>query len=518
MSDKFIQTIQEGYSFQGGTIKLGAAMLDGQAIPGSIVQIPLKTMNRHGLIAGATGSGKTKTLQLIAEQLASNGVPCLMMDIKGDLSGIAAPGHPHPKITERQAKIGLPWTPHGKTVELLSLSTEKGARMRATVIEFGPVLFSRILGLNDTQSGVVAVVFKYCDDQGLPLLDLKDFKKVLNYLGNEGKDAIQAEYGMVSSATLGSILRKTVELEQQGAEAFFGELSFDVEDLMRLDENGYGVVSIVRLTDIQDRPKLFSTFMLQLLAEIYATFPEEGDVDQPKLCIFIDEAHLVFQEASDVLLQQVETMIKLIRSKGVGVFFITQAPNDVPRAILAQLGLKVQHALRAFTATDRKNIKMVADNYPLTEFYDTETLLTSLGIGEALVTVLNEKGIPSPLAHTLVQAPQSRMDVLTSQEIDAIVNGSALVQKYNQEIDRESAFEILAKRIEDNVPQKAAAKQTRQASTTAKPEKSVIEQVTDSPLTKQIGRTVARELTRGLLGILGLGGRATTTRKKTGWF
>jgi uncharacterized protein len=513
MSEKFVQSIQSGYQFQGQAIQLGAAMLNGEAITKCYVQIPLKTMNRHGLIAGATGSGKTKTLQLIAEQLSGQGVPCLMMDIKGDLSGIAQAGNTHPKIVERQEKIGLPWHASGRTVEFLSLSEEKGARMRATVSEFGPVLFSRILGLNDTQSGVVAIVFKYCDDQGLPLLDLKDFKKVLNYLGNEGKEAIQAEYGMVSSATLGSILRKTVELEQQGAEQFFGELSFDVEDLLKLDENGFGVISIVRLTDIQDRPKLFSTFMLQLLAEIYASFPEEGDVEQPKLCIFIDEAHLVFQEASDALLQQVETMIKLIRSKGVGVFFITQSPADVPRPILAQLGLKVQHALRAFTAADRKNIKMVADNYPITEFYDTETLLTSLGIGEALVTALNEKGIPTPLAHTLVQAPQSRMDILTPTEIEQVINKSQLVRKYNEVIDRESAYEMLAKKIEDAPP----AEKDTTGRGSQKEEKSVIEKVTDSPLTRQIGRTVARELTRGLLGVLGLGGRSSS-RRKTGWF
>jgi uncharacterized protein len=515
MSDQFIETIKSGYTFEGEAILLGAAMLDGQCLKGSLVQIPLKTMNRHGLIAGATGSGKTKSLQLIAEQLSGNGVPCLMMDIKGDLSGLAQPGNTHPKISERQEKIGASWTPQGRTVELLSLSNEKGARIRATVTEFGPVLFSRILGLNDTQSSVVSVVFKYCDDNGLALLDLKDFKKVLNFLGNEGKDDIQSEYGMVSPATLGSILRKTVELEQQGAEAFFGEISFDVDDLLRLDQNGYGVISIVRLTDIQDRPKLFSTFMIQLMAEIYASFPEAGDVEQPKLCIFIDEAHLMFSEATDALLNQIETMIKLIRSKGVGVYFITQSPADVPRPILAQLGLKVQHALRAFTATDRKNIKMVADNYPISTFYDTETLLTSLGIGEALVTALNDKGIPTPLAHTYMQAPKSRMDVLTGAEIDQIVASSRLVQKYNQVIDRESAFEILVKKIEQGA---AAEQDAPKGKSQPKEEKSVLEQVGESTLTKQIGRTVVRELTRGLLGALGLGGRTRSRSKGSGWF
>ena len=511
--ETFIPVIQNGYNFSGASIILGGAMLDGESIQGLQVKVPLRTMNRHGLIAGATGTGKTKTLQAISEQLASNGVPSLLMDIKGDLSGIAMPGSDHPKITERCGKIGITWHPTGNSVEFLTLSGEKGARLRATVSEFGPVLFSRILGLNDTQGGVVAVVFKYSEDNGLPLLDLKDFKKVLQYLGNEGKDAIEAEYGQFSSATAGTILRKVVELEQQGAEVFFGEISFDMQDLVRMDENGRGMISILRLTDIQDRPKLFSTFMLQMLAEIYASFPEEGDVEQPKLCIFIDEAHLVFQEASSTLLQQIETIVKLIRSKGVGVYFITQNPADVPESVLAQLGLKIQHSLRAFTAKDRKAIKMAAENYPITEYYQTEDLLTSLGTGEAIVSVLNEKGIPTPLVHTLVRAPESRMDILTPTEIDNIIGRSALARKYNQVVDRDSAYEILNEKIaeaqEAAPPPKAAAKE--------KEEPGMIETIAKDPLARQIGRTVARELTRGLLGVLGLGG-SSRTKRKSGWF
>lgn len=510
--EAFISEIQAGYNFSGASIVLGGAMLDGEAIPGLQIKVPLRTMNRHGLIAGATGTGKTKTLQVVAEQLAANGVPSLLMDIKGDLSGIAMPGTDNPKITERSGKIGVTWHPSGSTVEFLTLSGEKGARLRATVSEFGPVLFSRILGLNDTQGGVVAVVFKYADDNGLPLLDLKDFKKVLQYLGNEGKAAIEAEYGQFSSATAGTILRKVVELEQQGAEVFFGELSFDMQDLVRMDENGRGVVSIVRLTDIQDRPKLFSTFMLQMMAEIYASFPEEGDMEQPKLCIFIDEAHLVFQEASAVLLQQIETIVKLIRSKGVGVFFITQNPADVPESVLAQLGLKIQHSLRAFTAKDRKAIKLAAENYPITKYYQTEDLLTALGTGEAIVSVLSEKGIPTPLAHTLVRAPQSRMDVLTPTEIDNIIGRSALARKYNQQVDRESAYEILNEKIAEFQQSQPAPKATG-----GKQEKTMVEEVLTSTTARQIGRTVARELTRGLLGVLGLGG-SSKTRRKTGWF
>jgi DNA helicase HerA-like ATPase len=322
---------------------------------------------------------------------------------------------------------------------------------------------------------------------------------------------MEAEYGQFSSATAATILRKVVELEQQGAEQFFGEISFDVQDLCRMDENGRGVISVVRLSDIQDRPKLFSTFMLQILAEIYASFPEEGDVEQPKLCIFIDEAHLVFQEATDALMQQMESIIKLIRSKGVGVFFITQNPTDIPDSVLAQLGLKIQHALRAFTAKDRKAIKLAAENYPITEWYETEDLLTNLGIGEALVSVLNEKGIPTPLAHTLMRPPESRMDILTPAEIDAVIANSDLSRKYNQVIDRESAYEILTEKV-----QEAQANSANDAPK-GKAEKSVLETVMDNPITRQVGRTVARELTRGLLGVLGLGG-SSSSRRKTGWF
>ena len=513
--EEFSADIQAGYTFSGASIVLGGAMLDSEALPGLQVKVPLRTLNRHGLIAGATGTGKTKTLQAIAEQLAQNGVPSLLMDVKGDLSGVAMPGTDNPKITERAGKIGITWHPKACSVEFLSLSGEKGARLRATVSEFGPVLFSRILGLNDTQGGVVSVVFKYCDDNSLPLLDLKDFKKVLQYLGNEGKEAIEAEYGQFSAATAATILRKVVELEQQGAETFFGEVSFDMQDLCRMDENGRGVVSVVRLTDIQDRPKLFSTFMLQMLAEIYASFPEEGDLDQPKLCIFIDEAHLVFQEASGALMQQLEAIIKLVRSKGVGIYFITQNPVDIPESILAQLGLKVQHSLRAFTAKDRKAIKVASENYPITKYYQTEDLLTNLGIGEAIVSVLNDKGIPTPLVHTLMRPPESRMDVLTPNEIDNILNRSALVRKYNQEVDRQSAYEILNGKIaeaqenEPSAPPPAAR---------GKQEKGILETVIDNPMARQVGRTVARELTRGLLGVLGLGGSSRTRRKKTSWF
>jgi DNA helicase HerA-like ATPase len=460
--DDFIQAITEGYTSKGESIILGGAMLDGEPVAEATVKIPLKTLNRHGLIAGATGTGKTKTIQVLSEQLSAFGIPVLMMDIKGDFSGIAKQGEEKPFITERHAKINIPYQVAAFPVELMSLSQQSGVRLRATVSEFGPVLFSRILDLNDVQAGVVAVIFKYCDDNKMPLLDLKDIKKVINYITEEGKDEIEANYGKISTSTTGTILRKIIELEQQGGDIFFGEMSFDINDLMRFDENGKGYVNIIRLTDIQDKPKLFSTFMLSLLAEIYQQMPEKGDADQPELVIFIDEAHLIFNEASKTLLEQIETIVKLIRSKGIGVYFITQNPMDVPTGVLAQLGLKIQHALRAFTANDRKSIKMTADNYPTSEFYDTPELLTSLGIGEALVTALNEKGIPTPLAATMMRAPQSRMDILTENEIAEVNAKSKLVRKYSEVIDRDSAYEMLNKKISDESAQVEQAQQQQQ--------------------------------------------------------
>ena len=461
----FTAAITDGYSFKGNSIVLGSAMCDNDVVADAKVAIPLKTLNRHGLIAGATGTGKTKTIQVLSEQLAALGIPVLMMDIKGDFSGIAKAGEEKDFITERHSKICIPFAPTSCSVELLSLSEQNGVRLRATVSEFGPVLFSRILDLNDTQASVIAVIFKYADDAKMPLLDLKDIKKLLNYITNEGKDELSAEYGKISTATTGIILRKIVELEQQGAGMFFGETSFDVNDLLRLDENGKGYINIVRLTDIQDKPKLFSTFMLSMLAELYHQMPEIGDVDQLELIVFIDEAHLVFNEASKTLLNQIETIIKLIRSKGIGIFFITQNPMDVPSGVLAQLGLKIQHALRAFTANDRQAIKQTADNYPTSEFYNTEELLTSLGIGEALVTALNEKGIPTPLAATMLRAPESRMGILTDDEIAEINAKSKLVKKYATAVDSESAYEMLTKKIEDAVAQ---AEQNQQEAATQK--------------------------------------------------
>ena len=499
--ENFIQTINLGHEFKGESILLGTAILDGQTIPEAQIKVPLKTLNRHGLIAGATGTGKTKTIQVLSEQLSTYGIPVLMMDIKGDFSGIAKEGEEKSFITERHQKINIPYTTTSFPVELLSLSEQSGVRLRATISEFGPVLFSRILDLNDTQAGVVAILFKYCDDNKMPLLDLKDFKKVINYITEEGKDEITESYGKISTSTTGIILRKIIELEQQGGDLFFGERSFEIDDLMRIDENGKGFVNILRLTDIQDKPKLFSTFMLSLLAEVYQQMPEKGDTDQPELVIFIDEAHLLFKEASKTLLEQIETIVKLIRSKGIGIYFITQNPMDVPSGILAQLGLKIQHALRAFTANDRQAIKQTADNYPTSDFYNTSEILTSLGIGEAFVTALNEKGIPTPLAATMLRAPMSRMDILTDNEIQEIISKSKLVKKYNEEVDRESAYEMLNKKIatiETEIEKREAEEIEIEQSKKTRQEPST---------TEIVGKSVIKVLTsatfiRGAFGIL----------------
>lgn len=513
--EKFTEEIHTAYSFKGDYVTLGGAIYEGECVNNLFVNIPLKTLNRHGLIAGATGTGKTKTLQIITEQLSSKSIPVLVMDVKGDLSGIAKPGTVNQKIEERHQKIGLEFSAEGFPVEMLSLSDEKGVRLRATVSEFGPVLLSKILELNDTQASFVSLIFKYCDDSHLPVLDLKDFKRVLQYISDEGKADIEKEYGKISTTSVGTILRKVIELEQQGAEKFFGEKSFEVDDLVRIDDKGRGIISIIRLVDLQDNPKLFSTFMLSLLAEIYSSFPEEGDLTQPKLVIFIDEAHLIFKEASKALLEQIETIIKLIRSKGVGIFFCTQNPTDVPASVLSQLGLKVQHALRAFTAKDRKMIKLTAQNYPISEHYNTDEMLTSLGIGEAAITALNEKGIPTPLAATLLRAPQSRMDILNENEIDEIFRSSKLVSKYNETIDRESAYEMLTEKLKVSQELKdkpiKKSKRTKKSTRRTRREKSTMEKVLTSTTTKQIGRTLAREFMRGILGVLGLGG---TTRRK----
>jgi len=506
MADKnsFVEELNKRYTPKGDHIILGKGMLDGEVVPEVNVTIPLKTINRHGLIAGATGTGKTKTLQVFAEQLSHQGIPSLVLDIKGDFSGIAEAGKMNAVIEERYSKTQLPYNSQSFPVELMTISGEKGVKLKATVTEFGPVLLSKILELNDTQQSIMSIVFKYSDDKGLPLIDLNDLKKVLQYVTEnpQGKAELSSNYGSIASASLGAILRSIVALEQQGASSFFGELSFDVHDLLET-RDGKGVVNILRVADIQSKPQLFSTFMLSLFAEIYMTFPEEGDSGKPKLVLFIDEAHLIFDESSKALVSQIETMVKLIRSKGVGIYFITQIPGDVPEAVLSQLGLKIQHALRGFTAKDKKEISKAVENYPTTDFYDASTLIQNLGIGEAFITALDEKGIPTPLLHTFLISPESRMDVLNESEISELTSKSALVAKYEKVIDNESAYEILVKRME----QAAQNATPNQKTKSIKEEPGMFQQVLESTAGRTFTTTLLREGAKAILGMLGLGGR-----------
>ncbi len=501
---KFIEELNSRYTPKGEQIILGKAMLDGEVVKEVNVSIPLKTINRHGLIGGATGTGKTKTIQVFVEQLSHAGIPSLVLDIKGDFSGIAVPGKENAIIQERYAKTGLPWTPQSFPVELMTISGEKGVKLRATVTEFGPVLLSKILELNDTQSSIMSIIFKYSDDKGLPLVDLEDLKKVLRYVTEDptGKAELARDYGAISPASLGAILRSIVALEQQGGATFFGEPSFDVDDLLQ-QRDGKGVVNILRVADIQNKPQLFSTFMLSLFAEIYMTFPEEGDSGKPKLVLFIDEAHLIFKEASKALQDQIETMVKLIRSKGVGIYFITQIPGDVPENVLSQLGLKIQHALRGFTAKDKKEITKAVENYPITEYYDAANLIQNLGIGEAFVTALDEKGIPTPLVQTYLISPESRMDVLNDAEVSDLTSRSALVAKYEESVDKESAYEILTQRMEHAVVNAAPT----QKSKPVKEDPTVFEQVLNSRQGRTFTNTLMREGAKAILGMFGLGGR-----------
>ena len=501
---QFIEELNSKYNTKGENIILGKGMLDGEVVQEVDVKIPLKTINRHGLIAGATGTGKTKTVQVFVEQLSKAGVPSLVLDIKGDFSGIAMEGKENAIIQERYAKTGLVFQPQSFPVELMTISNEKGVKLRATVSEFGPVLLSKILLLNDTQQSILSIVFKYCDDKGLPLVDLEDLKKVLQYMTDPegGKAEVSANYGNVAPASLGAILRAIVALEQEGAADFFGEPSFDVWDLLA-NEGEKGVVNILRVGNIQNKPNLFSTFMLSLFAEIYMSYPEEGDSGKPKLVLFIDEAHLIFKEASKTLLAQIETMVKLIRSKGVGIYFITQIPGDVPENVLSQLGLKVQHALRGFTAKDKKEINQAVENYPLTEYYDAGQLIQNLGIGEAFVTALDEKGIPTPLVQTYLISPESRMDVLSDAELDQLTQASGLVSKYEQTENKESAYEILSKRMQVEVEKN----QETVVESNEKEEPSVFEQVLKSSAGRTFANTLMREGAKAVLGMLGLGTR-----------
>jgi uncharacterized protein len=440
--DAFRDQMAAGYKLDQPALVLGSPMLDDQVLDGVHVKVALSMLNRHGLIAGATGTGKTKTLQLMAGQLSRHGVPSFIADIKGDVSGMALPGDPDdPRIRERMESLGLPFEPKGHPVELFSLTGQRGAQVRATVSSFGPLLLGKVLGLNDTQTSILALIFKYCDDHDLPLLDLKDLVATLKFLASdEGKPHLK-EYGGMSSASVGVLLRSIVVFEQEGADIFFGEPELDVMDLLRTTDQGEGVVSLLELSDVMDKPRLFSTFMLWILARLYETLPEAGDLPKPKLCFFFDEAHLLFKDSSKALMEQIERTARLIRSKGVGVYFVTHAPTDVPSPVLSQLGNRVQHALRAFTPEDADALRKTARTFPTTDFYDVERMLTSLGIGEAAVTVLSPRGVPTPLAAVRLAAPDSSMNPLDEVQFHGRIATSPMKAKYGETIDRDSAYE-----------------------------------------------------------------------------
>ncbi|MFN8570567.1 MAG: helicase HerA-like domain-containing protein [Gemmatimonadaceae bacterium] len=515
MNSAVIDAAKKAFGASPASITLGAVVHDGECDPEPILRIPVGMMNRHGLIAGATGTGKTKSLQLIAEQLSAQGVPVFLADIKGDVSGIGVPGESNDKIAARSKDTGYEWHGAGFPVEFLSLTGAKGAQLRATVSSFGPLLLSKVLGLNETQTSVLSMVFKFCDDQKLLLLDLSDLKAVLQYLSEDGADELK-QYGGMSKATVGVLLREMVELEQQGADKFFGEPMFDLDDLLQTERDGRGLVSVLELMDVQQRPALFSTFMLWMLASLYNELPEVGDVDKPKLVFFFDEAHLLFDNASDALLQQIEQVVRLIRSKGVGVFFITQSPKDIPETVLAQLGQRVQHALRAFTPDDEAALKAAARTFPKTTFYDVQQTLTSLGIGEALVTVLTPQGTPTPPFVSRMIPPQSRMGPLTDAEMTQRLQ-TPQVRKYAQAIDRESAREMLAARVADAPADDAKSADTPARGKTQEPAGGgLLGQILGSSITRSVIRTAAVAITgtlvRDALGVLR--GKPSTTRRR----
>jgi DNA helicase HerA-like ATPase len=519
-----IESIVAGYTFEEPSIVLGAAVQDGAGVPEAVVRLPLASMNKHGLVAGATGTGKTVTLQLMAEQLSAAGVPVFLADIKGDLSGLASAGPGHPKVDERMQGMAQEWAPTAYPVEFLTLgATGTGVPVRATVSSFGPLLLSKVLGLNQTQESSLGLVFYYADKQGLPLLDLVDLQAVVQHLlSDEGKAELKSLGGLATS-TAGVILRELVTFISQGADVFFGEPEFDTADLLRLDEHGLGIITCLELPSVRDKPVVFSTFLMWLLAELFQDLPEVGDPDKPKLVFFFDEAHLLFDDASKAFLDSVEQAVRLIRSKGVGVFFVTQTPSDVPEGVLAQLGNRVQHALRAFTPKDAKALKATVSTFPTSD-YDLGQVLTQLGTGEAVVTVLSERGAPTPVAWTMLRAPQSRMGPADESVVSTIVAASALMPRYAETLDRESAYEKLAAKLAQGAEAadapategvdaelERAAQEGRWAedepkrTSKAEPEEeSMIEKALQSPavtsMLRSAGTVIGREITRSIFG------------------
>jgi DNA helicase HerA-like ATPase len=511
--NKFIEAITKSYVFNGSTIYLGAGVVQGEIVPEAKVDLSLRMMNRHGLVTGATGSGKTRTLQLLAEQLSAAGVSVFMPDMKGDLSGLAKENSVNEKLNERANALGIQYEPSAFPVEIYSLSGKLGAQMRATVTEFGPLLLSKILELNEVQTGVLNVLFKYADDKNLPVVDFKDLKKVLNYL-TEGKGAaeIKGDYGKISGATEGTILRKIASLEQQRIDEIFGEPSFDIDDLFE-KVDGRGVISLLNVSDIQQQPAIFSTFMLALLAELYQSLPEVGDLDKPKLVFFLDEAHLLFKDAPKAFLEQIEQVVRLIRSKGVGVFFCTQLTSDIPGAVLSQLGNRIHHVIRAFTPNDVKSLKETIKTFPTSQFYEMEQQFTQLGTGQAFVTVLNEKGIPTETVVTHLAPPASVMGSMSSQEYQDLLQNSDMYKKYKDNVDPDSAFEMLEERMKQQEADAIENKPARKgAYGKSRAEKSTFDEVISSPVAKQVGR----ELVRGVFGLLfGTSTRRRSTRRNS---
>ncbi|SPF67846.1 Helicase HerA-like C-terminal [Propionibacterium ruminifibrarum] len=511
LSAEQVATIRESYAFTEPAIDLGVLDNGGEPVPDTRIRIPLSMLTRHGLIAGATGTGKTITLQLLAESLSSAGIPVLAADVKGDLSGIALPGVASDKLAARTAANGQAWEPKAAPAEFYALGGQgSGIPLRATVSAFGPLLLSKVLGLNDTQSSTLSLVFAYADKAGLPLLDLADLSELLKYLtGDEGKPELK-NIGGVSTATAGVVLRKITELASQGGDVFFGEPEFDTADLLRTDADGRGIVSVLELPNVQDRPALFSTFLMWLLADLYHDLPEVGDVDRPRLVFFFDEAHLLFDGASKAFCEQITQTVRLVRSKGVGVFFITQQPTDLPEQVLAQLGSRVQHQLRAHTPNEAKALKAVVNTYPESG-YDLDRALQGLGTGQAVVTVMNPDGAPTEVAWTRVFAPVSQMGAAPAGAIDQMVQASAQYARYAQPVNRESAQEILAAKLAAGAraaqaeaaqpePPGSPGGVPRAAAGRARQEKSVVEKVVESSAFKQFARSAGREIVRSLFG------------------
>ncbi|SDH77108.1 helicase HerA-like domain-containing protein [Agrococcus jejuensis] len=513
-----VDAIRAGYAFEGAALELGA-LVNGDADPSTPIRIPLGMLNRHGLVAGATGTGKTKTLQVLVEQLSAAGVPVFAADIKGDLSGIATPGASSAKLLERTAGIGQDWQPLAAPVEYFSLGGQGiGVPIRATVTGFGPTMLAKVLGLNDTQESSLGILFAYADRQGLPLLDLKDLRELLLWLtGDEGKGELR-ELGGISPQTAGVILRELTAFAEQGAERFFGEPEIDVAELLRTAPDGRGLVSLLEVPGVADQPQLFSTFLMWLLAELFETLPEVGDPEKPRLVFFFDEAHLLFKDASKEFLSSITQTVRLIRSKGVGIVFVTQTPKDVPSDVLAQLGSRVQHQLRAHTPDDEKALRSTVRTYPKSD-YDLQEVLTSLGTGEAIVTVMDERGVPTPVAWTRLRAPQGSMDPTPEAQMQAAVASSPLQARYGEAVDRESAYEILAKRLEETQAVAAKADADAAAAKAAKEHeaearrleqqasrnrKASQQAAKDNPVVQAIrsrtGQTIIREIVRGIFG------------------